>query len=106
MKISYNLNDKFYFKWRRIVYSVPRTWKKVLKESQGDSSSLLLLDHQLLKNNRTQSIQKMISKGIYSIAVSSKVSIPTSRIHFENRFPLYNFQRKDNDTAAQKIIPV
>ena len=28
MKISYNLNDKSYFKWRQIVKSVPKTWKE------------------------------------------------------------------------------
>ena len=41
MKISYNLNDKSYFKWRQIVNSIPKTWKKVLKESQSDTSNLV-----------------------------------------------------------------
>ena len=31
IKISYNLNDKSYFRWRQIVNSILRTWKKVLK---------------------------------------------------------------------------
>ena len=43
MKIIYNLNDEFYFKWRQIVNLVPKTWKKVLKKSQSDSSNLVLL---------------------------------------------------------------
>ena len=41
MKISYNFNDKSYFKWRQIVNSIPKTWKNVLKESQSDSSNLV-----------------------------------------------------------------
>ena len=33
MKISYNLNNKSYFKWRKIINPIPKTWKKVLEES-------------------------------------------------------------------------
>ena len=36
--------------------------KKILKGNQNDSSSLVLLDHQLLNNNRTLGIEKMNSK--------------------------------------------
>ena len=64
MKISYNLSDKSYFKWRQAVDSIPKTCKKVLKENQSDSSNLALLEHQLLKN-----IEKMNSKEIYSIII-------------------------------------
>ena len=41
MKTSFNLNDKSRFKWRQIVNTIPKTWKKVLKESQSNSSILL-----------------------------------------------------------------
>ena len=44
-----------------------------------------MLDHQLLKTNRTRRIEKMNSKEIYSIIISSKVDIPTSRIYFEKK---------------------
>ena len=57
--------------------------KKILKENQSDSSNLVLLDHQLLKNNHTLGIEKMNSQEIYSIIMSSKLNIPTSRTYFE-----------------------
>ena len=57
--------------------------EKFTQRNQSDSSNLVLLDHQLLKNNRTLGIEKMNSKEIYSIIISSKVNIPTSRIYFE-----------------------
>ena len=85
MKISYNHCDKSYFNWRQIVNSISKTWKKLLKENQSDSSNLVLLDHQLLKNNRTLGIEKMNPKEIYSIIMSSKVNIPASRIYFEKK---------------------
>ena len=75
IKITYELSDKSYVKWRQIINSVHKTWKKLLKEnqSQSDSSNLVLLDHQLLKNNRTLGIEKMNSKEIYSIIIPSKL---------------------------------
>ena len=49
INFTYELSNKSYFKWREIIDSVPKTWKKILKENQSDSSNLVLLDHQLLK---------------------------------------------------------
>ena len=69
-----------------------------LKENQSDSSNLVLL-----KNNRALGIEKMNSKEIYSIIISSKVNIPTSRTYFEKKFPLYNFQWKDIYTLSRKV---
>ena len=86
IKITYELSDQSYFKWRQIINSIPKTWKKLLKENQSDSSNLVLLDHQLLKNNRTLGIEKMNSKEIYSIIISSKAIIPISTTYFEKNF--------------------
>ena len=103
IKVTYELSDKSYFKWRQIINSVPKTWKKILKENQSDSSNLVLLDHQLLKNNRALGIEKMNSKEIYSIIISSKVNIPTPRTYFEKKFSLFNFQYKDIYTLPRKV---
>ena len=96
IKVTYELSNKSYFKWRQIISSVPKTWKKILKENHSDSSNLVLLDHQLLKNKRTEKmngIEKMNSKEIYSI-ISSKVNIPTSRTCFEKNFLSINLNGK------------
>ena len=79
----------------KLFIQFPKLGKKLLKQNQSGSSNLVLLDHQLLKNNRTLGIEKMNSKEIYSIIISSKVNIPTSRTCFEEKFPLYNFPWKD-----------
>ena len=55
-------------------------------------SNLVLLDHQLLQNNRALGIEKINSKEvysvkeIYSVIISSKVNTPTSRTYFEKKF--------------------
>ena len=58
-------------KWRKIVNSILKTWKKVLKESQSDSSNLVLLGHKLVKNNRILSISNMCYKEVHSIVILS-----------------------------------
>ena len=83
MKINYNFSNKFYLKCRQNVNLIPKTWKKILKENENDSSNLVLLDHQLLKNNCTLGIEKIRSKEISFKIISSKVNVPTLRIYFE-----------------------
>ena len=58
-------------KWRKIINSILKTWKKVLKKSQSDSSNLVLLGHQLVKNNRILSINNMYYKEVHSIVILS-----------------------------------
>ena len=66
MKIS-NLFNKSYFKWRQSVSLISKTWKKVLKESQSDSSNLVLLDHELLEGalSGAKSPLKMMKNAFY-----------------------------------------
>ena len=56
--------------------------EKITQRNKSDTSNLVLLDHQLLKNNGTLGIEKMNSKEIYSIIISSKVNIATCRSYF------------------------
>ena len=77
-------------------------WKKVFRENQSDSSNLILLDHQLLKNNCTLEFEKMNSKEIYSIMISSKVIY--QRVEFiQKKIHLYNFPWKDIYTLPSKV---
>ena len=80
-----------------------QTSEKVLKENQSDISNLVLLEHQFLENNRTPGIEKKNSKEIYSIIISSKVNIPTSRIYFEKKIHFNDFQWKDIYTLLHKV---
>ena len=51
----------------KLFNSIPKAWEKVLIKSQSASSNLVLLDHQLLKNSRTLSIEKTNFKEVYSV---------------------------------------
>ena len=58
------------------------------KKKKSDSSDFVLLDHQLLENNRTLGIEKMNSKEIYLIITSSEVNISTYKIYLEKNSSL------------------
>ena len=84
---------------------IPKTSKKKQKKQkkvESDSSNLVSPDHQLLKNNRTLTFNKMKCKEI-SIIMSSNFNIPTSQICFKKRFPLCNLQWKDTLTFLLKF---
>ena len=58
------------------------------KKKKSDSSNFVLLDHQLLENNRTLGIEKMNSKEIYLIITSSEINISTYKIYLEKNSSL------------------
>ena len=80
MKIRYTYNNKFYFKQTQANCQFSsQNLEKVLKKFQSDSTSLVLLDHQLLKSSSILGIEKMNPKEDYSIIISSKVNMLTFR---------------------------
>ena len=68
-----NLEINLVLNGEKLSMQFLKTLKKLLEENQSDSSNLLLLGHQLLKNDRTLGIEEMNSKEIYSIINLSKL---------------------------------
>ena len=77
--------------------------KKYSKKVKGIAQIQYCLIINCLEITRTLGIENMNSKEIYSIIMSSKINIPTSRIYFENKFPHYNFQQKDIYTFPREV---
>ena len=53
-----NLAINFISNEDKLSIQFPKLGKKHSKKNQSDSSNLVLLDHQFLKNNRTLGIEK------------------------------------------------
>ena len=49
---------------------------------------MLILDHHLIKKNRLLTVEKLDSKELYSILISTKLNKPTSQAYFEKLFTL------------------
>ena len=70
-------------------------WKDKVKQNLSkNESNLLLLNHHLIKNARILTLDKLTSKEIYSVSISSPKNRHTSQNYFENSFPNYSFDWK------------
>ena len=70
-------------------------WKdKIIQNLSKNESNLLLLNHHLIKNARILTLDKLTSKEIYLVSISSPTNRHTSQNYFENSFPNYSFEWK------------
>ena len=62
-------------------------WKKCTKKTLENTSLLVVKDHHLLKGSRIIIMEKLSSKGLYSLLISAIDYQPTSQKYFDNLFP-------------------
>ena len=46
------------FKWQQLIYTLPRSWKKIIKETDN-ADNLLLPNHHLIKKSTLIGIEKL-----------------------------------------------
>ena len=66
---KYKLSRKLYFKWFQLIHAIPSSWKKELKNDDGNCKNLLLLNNHLIKNNQLYSVDKLCAKDLYSFSI-------------------------------------
>ena len=85
LKQELNLNNNLYFNWMQLVHSIPQKWKNTIKNNRI-SENLLFLNEHLIKCNISLSLEKLNSKELYLIQLTSDFCKPTSQIYFEKHF--------------------
>ena len=95
LAIEFNLDNKLFFKWCQLIHALPKSWKTTIADDQGQYRSIVFLNHHLLKDRQIYSIEKLNSKELYSLSISLKNTIPSSRKYFENLFPGTSIVWKD-----------
>ena len=75
-----------FFQWAQLKHAVPPSWKKITFDYSDINESDLCQNHHVIKGTRILPLDKLSSKEIYSILISSNVSKPTSNIYFEKLF--------------------
>ena len=90
-KIDKNLN----FKWTQLVHAIPNYWGKTLTENTTSSQSLNYLNHNLMKSNQINSVEKLTTKELYLILLQHETTTPTSQKYFESTVKELTFQWKD-----------
>ena len=91
---DYNLDEKMFYKWFQLLLEIPNQWKKIIKTTNDSCTNSVYLDHHLVKHNRIVALEKLHSKGIYSIIISQNMSTPISQQYFETLFPYLNLDWK------------
>ena len=83
LKQEYHLNNNSYFQWLQLINSIPEKWKLTIKQSSSDAKNLIIHGHHLIKGSRILIIEKLTSKELYQILISSRTNKVTSVTYFE-----------------------
>ena len=100
LKQEYHLNSKSYFQWLQLINSIPEIWKSTIKQSCSDAKNLIIHGHHQINGSRTLILEKLISKKLYQILISSPTNIITSVTYFETMFNTNNL-----DWTKMFILP-
>ena len=90
LKQEYHLNNSSYFQWLQLINSVPEKWKLTIKQSTSDAKNLSIYGHHLIKGTRILILEKLKSKELYQILISSCANKLTSITYFETKFNANN----------------
>ena len=90
LKQEYHLNNNSYFQWLQLINSIPEKWKLTIKQSSSDAKNLIIHGHHLIKGSRILILEKLTSKELYQILISSRTNKVTSVTYFETKFNANN----------------
>ena len=51
IRLEYNLDEKYKFKWIQLIHAISKSWKESLAYDNGNSNNLFIQDHHLLKKH-------------------------------------------------------
>ena len=85
LKQQYHLNNNNYFQWLQLINSVPEKWKLTIKQSSSNAKNLIIHGLHLIKGSRILILEKLTSKELYQILISSRTNKFTFK-YFETKF--------------------
>ena len=92
LKQEYHLNNNSYFRWLQLINSIPEKWKLTIKQSSSDAKNLIIHGHHLIKGSRILILEKLTSKELCQILISSRNNKVTSVPNFETKFNANNLE--------------
>ena len=92
LKQEYHLNNNSYFQWLQLINSIPEKWKLTITQSSIDAKNLIIYGCHLRKGSRILILEKLTSKELYQILISSRTDKVTSvtNTYFETKFNANN----------------
>ena len=86
LKRKFNLNNNLHFKWIQLIHLIPQKWKNTIIKTLEYLKSFFFLNHHLIKCNILLSLEKLNSKELYLIQLTSDFCKSTSQIYFDKHF--------------------
>ena len=80
------------FKWIQLIYSLLKPWIEQIFIDSGNSISLAIQDHHLIKKHQILSLNKLDSKELYIIQRLVNFLGPILQAYFENVFAGHVFE--------------
>ena len=69
------------------MHAIPKSWNLAVLDDKCNCKNIKYLNQHLIKNNQILTIEKLITKELYSLSIVMKNELPTSKKHFSNIFP-------------------
>ena len=73
-----------------VITQFLKKWKHTIKQSGGDAKNIIIHGLHLIKGSRIPILEKLTSKELYQILISSRTDKVTSVTYFETMFNLNN----------------
>ena len=58
------------FKWLQITHAIPKNWKDIIKDDNGNSKNLVFYDNHLSKGGLIYGLNKLNSKELYHLQIN------------------------------------
>ena len=81
LKCEYDLQNNLYFQWMQLISAIPSNWKNIIKQIK-DIIAFTTTKHPFIRNLRVLTVQKVTSKELYWILMTTTEHKPTSQKYF------------------------
>ena len=92
LKQEFHLKNNSYFQWLQLINSIPEKWKLTIKQSSSDAKNLIIHGHHLIKGSTILILEKLTSKELYKVLISSRSNKVTSVTYFATKFNANNLE--------------
>ena len=100
---DFQLTQKSYFEWPRLIHAIPKSWKLAVLNDKGNCNNIIYLNHHLIKDNKILAIEKLIPKELYSLSITLRNEFLKSQKYFSNIFLCLQVECKGIYLLPRKI---
>ena len=91
---EFNLTKNQKFRWFQIIHALPKNWKNIINDDNGNSNNLVLYDSHICRGGLIYSLNKLTSKELYQLQINYNPTKPTAQEYFEKLFNQINLDWK------------